>query len=505
MTDHDGQILRLELKEWEKSFAAANGGRKAGREDIKQHPEIAAKYKIYNKLRARGAPDGVGKGTASVQDQAPGKRQASAQRPTSVYTPQKRSKHLHPLPSEAAKAGKELESGQDSPVAHRKSIGPTPQRNGHVLGLFDLLTPSSSSSTPSKRRSLLPIPPNLVRTPVRLRATLDDDKSKTITSPSGKRTRSSPSASKTTYPEPLFTPSKRRIADFADTPEAAKPVSALRYDDTPAFLKRDSQKFSQIRQSGASDHIEDDVFSWSPVAVRVMRPKPAGRGLSALVKGLRDMEEAKLDDELEMLREMEGQNETGRVSRARALPKVCVEDSQVPDMPLGPDGEGESEKEDLEASKTAGKDRGGRPLKTWKKKGQKRTTRRVTIKPNTAKWKPEQEWKGGKEEESEEEVVAVGETQTDTSALDVQAEAAEEFQTDDDCVGEGISGQGVQQGHTQGQEAKNTNKSKSPLKEPSKVKKKRVVNAAAHTNYRALKIRNKNSNGKGSGRFGRRR
>ncbi len=32
--------LRLDLKEWEKSFAAANEGRKAGRDDIKQHPTI---------------------------------------------------------------------------------------------------------------------------------------------------------------------------------------------------------------------------------------------------------------------------------------------------------------------------------------------------------------------------------------------------------------------------------------------------------------------------------
>lgn len=32
--------LKVELKEWEKAFAAAHGGRKAGREDIKQHPDI---------------------------------------------------------------------------------------------------------------------------------------------------------------------------------------------------------------------------------------------------------------------------------------------------------------------------------------------------------------------------------------------------------------------------------------------------------------------------------
>ena len=33
-------ILRQELKVWEREFAAANGGRKAGRDDIKQHPSI---------------------------------------------------------------------------------------------------------------------------------------------------------------------------------------------------------------------------------------------------------------------------------------------------------------------------------------------------------------------------------------------------------------------------------------------------------------------------------
>lgn len=32
--------LRAELKEWERTFAAANGGRKADRGDIKKVPEI---------------------------------------------------------------------------------------------------------------------------------------------------------------------------------------------------------------------------------------------------------------------------------------------------------------------------------------------------------------------------------------------------------------------------------------------------------------------------------
>jgi len=32
--------LRSKLKDWERAFAAAHNGRKAAREDIKQHPEI---------------------------------------------------------------------------------------------------------------------------------------------------------------------------------------------------------------------------------------------------------------------------------------------------------------------------------------------------------------------------------------------------------------------------------------------------------------------------------
>lgn len=38
--------VRKELKDWEKEFAAANGGRKAGRDDIKQNPHIGT-YVYY--------------------------------------------------------------------------------------------------------------------------------------------------------------------------------------------------------------------------------------------------------------------------------------------------------------------------------------------------------------------------------------------------------------------------------------------------------------------------
>lgn len=42
--------LRLELKAWEKEFAIAHQGRKAGREDIKQHPEIGNEISLMSSL-----------------------------------------------------------------------------------------------------------------------------------------------------------------------------------------------------------------------------------------------------------------------------------------------------------------------------------------------------------------------------------------------------------------------------------------------------------------------
>ena len=48
--DQEDQLLKLrkELKEWERAFSTAHEGRKAGREDIKQHPDIGLKNGFRN-------------------------------------------------------------------------------------------------------------------------------------------------------------------------------------------------------------------------------------------------------------------------------------------------------------------------------------------------------------------------------------------------------------------------------------------------------------------------
>ena len=469
----------------------------------------ANKYKLYNSLRA-GDKTALSTIAVSTQKPSPKKRHGREppQPPAAVETPQKRAKCLPAAQDAGLVSAQALNSPENTPIAHRKSIGPTPQKNGRVLGLFDLLTPSSTFRTPSKRQSLAPLPTNVIGTPSRTKPSKEPDQEERPRSSVKRRSRSPPSSSKRTYLASFLTPSNRRVVDIGTTPDAAASVSKLRFDDTPMFLRRDSQRFSQNQNHNeAEDADAADASSWSPVAVRVVRPKPAGRGLSALVKGLREMEEAKLDDDLEMLREMEGGGGDAPESHPKPLSNIHVHDSQVPDMPLGPDGQGGSESEDPEAQEAEGKDRNGRPLRIWKKKGQKRTTRRVTIKPNTAKWKPEPEWKGGREDDDgEEEIVRVEETQFGITAQTPGAVSdAEALQTDDDFVSECSSDDGKPQTQESAEDAKKQRGEPKQVHEKPPQEKKRKVSATAHANFRALKIKKKNSKGKGRGRFGRRR
>jgi DNA replication regulator SLD2 len=116
-----------------------------------------------------------------------------------------------------------------------------------------------------------------------------------------------------------------------------------------------------------------------------------------MLAGLRQIQEEALDDDLDVLREME--NETSQTAPGQPkpglkpsslpannikMPEVQVEDSQVAHFPLGgfdDEGQYDSEPEDP----TAGLDRNGQPLPVYKKRGQKRTTRKVNIKPVRAK------------------------------------------------------------------------------------------------------------------------
>ncbi|KAK1979208.1 DNA replication regulator SLD2 [Colletotrichum cereale] len=451
------QKLRAELKSWETSWAKSHEGKKPGRDDIKRNSDIAQKYKQYNKVRdvlAGKIPP------FPKEEPRPKKRKED---PVPTTTPSKKQKHAEtPSKRRSNPEGAGLASTPSisrtlfSPAAPR-SIGPTPQRDGRVLGLFDLMVERELGTPSRKNRDLNTSADARTMTTPRKRATPTDEED------NARFGRTPMSASKRQMLDSFMTPLKNKdnVPFDAKTPTT---VSKLQFS-TPSFLKRHAQP----------PPTKDDDFVAPPL--RLPR-KPIVRGLSAIVASLRKVEEEHLDndDDLDALREAEGE-----VVRPKAPPKprdeLLAADSQV-HLPLGGfDDEGLYDSPD---EKQTGRD--GMPLRVYKKKGQKRTTRRVNMKPVHSK-RPSGPAEDGQGEEVDDEEAP--ETQADGAAGDMQDEYADAGSGSDDEFDESAS------------RSKTTKKKAAKKTEKVGAVKKAVrkVNEMAHTNFRRLKLKNHGAKG----------
>lgn len=259
--------------------------------------------------------------------------------------------------------------------AKNKVIGPTPQKDGQVLGLFDLMGEDDSPSKAGATDSAV----KLQETP---------RKSTNLEVPTtGKRSRTPASSGKRFMLDTFVTPLKGRNPNQLGqkTPSS---ISKLTFT-TPSFLRRDSHRTTMppINET-------DATLPLSPQMTRLPK-KPLVRGLSSILASLRRMEEDALDDDLDALRDIEsGGASAPPATKPKFKPntdlapvpeEILVEDSQLQHLPLGgfdDEGKYDSEPEELK-NPTLGRD--GLPLKIWKKKGQKRTTRRVNMKPVRSK------------------------------------------------------------------------------------------------------------------------
>ncbi|KAF4988299.1 hypothetical protein FGRMN_9850 [Fusarium graminum] len=427
------QQLRIDLKSWETDWAAAHEGRKPGRGDIKANEEIASKYKQYNKVRdilsGKIPPP-------SKEDSNPTKR-----RPDTIpaQTPTKRNKHLEtPAKNRTQDHDEDL---MNTPAISRKlftptsvtSVGPTPQRDGRVLGLFDLLV-EKELGTPDKKNGSARTGSarKLNATPSKRSATMDDEEDE-------KLGRTPMSSSKRQRLNHFMTPLKNKDGDKdVVTPSS---VSKLQFD-TPAFLKRNTLPVLD----------ENDDFD-APAPLRLPR-KPFTRGLSEIVASLRKVEEDNLDDELDALRDVEneemGESKPKTLFPSKPNDDILVDDSQTRALPLGGfDDEG------LYDSPV---EENGQPARVYKKKGQKRTTRRVKMRPTLTK-RPE--------------------NMTENPQSDVENDEprddGEEAGSDFEEVAE---------------------KKQKPAKKEGTVKKAaRKVNELAHANFQRLKLRNHGAKG----------
>jgi hypothetical protein len=346
-----------------------------------------------------------------------------------------------------------------TPAFIRRALGPTPQKDGQVLGIFDIAlsaTPARAKDSPSKARSQ-----PLTRTPSKSGAT-DSELLLTRTPQSSSR--------RFLFDAFAGTPLKRK-SDDADLENIDIGSATKRRFATPSFLRR-SFPLTSISENASNP----ETTSAAP-----FKKRSFVRSLSSIIQGLRQQEEERMDEELDMLNELE--DEAMGVIRPKKTPAaptaaaadVLVEDSQAVEMPLGPDKAGQSSEESSDEENT-----GGFIRKPWKKKGLKRQTRRVIMRPVTHKAP-----KAG----SGDPLLTIDEEDAE--------EAVQETQDAD--------GNAVTEGEDGGKPS-HDNITKSTDENGQKAKTKKMISAQANANFRRLNIKNKNSKAKGKGgRFGRRK
>jgi len=158
----------------------------------------------------------------------------------------------------------------------------------------------------------------------------------------------------------FVTPQKRKAGN------ENTPSSMAKHLATPSFLRRDSLRLDAL--------VEEPE---SPEITRPWKKRTFGRSLSSMIQEMRRQEEDKLDEEWEIMREMEHEISNPGPKKS-SVQKLQVEDSQAA-VDFGTDGfdatglwqEEEDDGQQDETNQT------GQPQRVWKKKGQKRQTKRV--------------------------------------------------------------------------------------------------------------------------------
>lgn len=384
-----------------------------------------------------------------------------------------------------------------SPVAPT-SIGPTPHRDGKVLGLFAFL--DNGAVTPSKKdneenRTML------LETPSRANEIEDFKLGRTPTSSSRRQ-----------YLDLLVTPLKATDGNARAAQTTPQSVSKLQFG-TPSFLRRKTLPV-----------VEETEEYESPKKLRRISRKPFARGLSAIVANLRKVEESQFEDDEAAMRELEAETFAPR-EILFAKPTKPVSDPVVPDSQAGKKTKkllgGFDDEAEYDSPVEEQTDR-GLPIKDYKKKGAKRTTRRAIMRPTFIR-RPAEETVYHEDEVTDEEDAAVPETQFDPTAVPDELEdisdGGSEFAPDpapeaneasgvDNLVkairaGRKRTAKALEEDH-----AEAAKEAKAKDKEEGKVRKvARKVNELAHANFKRLKLRNYGAKG-GPGhnsRFRRRR
>ncbi|ANB13869.1 hypothetical protein AWJ20_4820 [Sugiyamaella lignohabitans] len=361
--------IKLEIKKWEYSFQETHG-RKPGYDDIRAIPDIHIKYKTYNRYKS-----GTSRASKNVDDNdqaavrkldKPLKSLAQYDQSTDGVTADSTGYVLTPHGTRSYREDLSIEYISRSPsrrsaeydegfkgnaASHRTpstpqkkknaemaaailaaKIGPTPQMDGRVLGIFEFTSPDAILQTPSaKKQKYNPSFENAL-----------------LNTPSKKRTKSVASAN------PISPPRSDSPVRAVDSNSHAEPDANLSHTilATPAKSKT-SSPFNMETPSKTPTYLNHRISSMadSPIA-----PRRLGRTLSSMMAELRDIKK---------------EQETGGFD-----PDDGFDINEIADL----------NEEDLYSDfndsqdDTKPKD-STEPGPIYKKKGQKRTTKRVKMKP----------------------------------------------------------------------------------------------------------------------------
>ncbi len=270
-----------------------------------------------------------------------------------------------------------------TPVTVRTMIGPTPQKDGIVIGLFDMLPSSAETPSKAQRTVLGSIDGNVAaQTPSKNRTT-----SASGTPDTTKWSRTPLSEGKRFLLDTFATPMKRKRGD-----EGAGTPMSERLLATPHFLRRDTHPL--LSAVAEEEPGEEGALSPPRPAFAPWKRRTFGRSLSGMIREMKQAQEDELDRELEIMREMEEEEAEGVMPppKKSRREELLVQDSQA--LGLGTDRFVESDHELGEAVEQGqeGLDQDGNPRKVWKKKGLKRQTKRVISKSrerlSASEWLP---------------------------------------------------------------------------------------------------------------------
>ncbi|KAK6527878.1 DNA replication regulator sld2 [Arthrobotrys megalospora] len=471
--------LKLKIKAWEKEFAIQNDGKPPSRQDISANPKIAARYSEYQRLKKQLGLENSQ--TANTQSLPP-----PAQKPAAV-TPRKPSVRPSHTPLKTPSnpffftpsSRPELQGSLYSPSASairqlkwmaKGYVSPTPQKNGKVLGLFDKLP--GTTPTPPKR------PREAEDNAILAKLTDSAKRSKIL-----HNTEFEDSDDEDAYvPLDPTTPSRKRRYEF-QTPLSKKNKGGASNEPdpfaTPAIFRQHSMNF-ELKDNGSP--LTPELKQFMPNRGMIGKVKP----LSTLVRELREMQEEE-DPGMDVLRELE---------QSELNPKKTTDSGTKEDITTAPFPESESQTGEVEADNLA-----KQPV--YKKKGLKRQTKRVKIRPVRAtRTKPNVKESSSSDSELEEHADKNSGIIAQTKEPEVASGSDKESYDEEPETAE-VSEDELAAIVTKPAPKKPAQRRSKAQKEPEKLapsKKKPTLKADKHANYTRMKMHHRGKGFKGRGR-----